>query len=338
MKLGEIFYELGFQADNTKFNDFLKMVGELDMKSVMGAAGFGALADKIRDAVENTKEASMDLYRFGIVTGMNEQKLDSWAKAAKQAGLEGDTLKQTLSGLQQQQLRARQFGASQDVQQAIYMLQNLGKGDLSRAYMMDDAFTFYEKVQKAINGVNPALQRQIVELMGINEQNLIFMKNQEKFSERNSQAIISRETEMAMRDLNASWAKLNQELSIVGAKFATEIAPAMIKTAQAISTVLRDIEGNSFFQMLGKIGSKIGQGLGKISDLAEIGYTYTKVADDYLWRQSLERRAEMTGAPRVNATFHFSHVMSPEEIQKHTMYALSEAVREAKTQLPPKGY
>lgn len=331
MKLGELFYELGFKADNTTLNDFIKSIGTLDMSSIMAGAGVGALYEMMRKVTETTRESGMELAKYGIITGMSAQQMSSWTKAAEQAGVEGDVVKQTFMSLQEAQQRARMFGLDQNVSTGLAMIQNIGKVKDPLKAFYGDLAGYQEMVAKGIEGVSAAQQRQILGLLGINEQMLIFYKSRQ-FSDRNNQDVFGDETISQMQEITAEWARFNQEMKMIGATFAKDIAPVIIGTTRTLVTLLDQIRKG----FIGKTLSRAADGWGMIGEYVQAGLDWTTTEAAKL--ATMRYRREQPTPSNINATFHFSHVVGPEEMKEHALYALREAVREAHNKLPATGY
>jgi hypothetical protein len=307
------------------------------MSSIMAATGAGSLYEAIKKITDHTKDASMDLYRYGLITGMNAQQMQSWAHAAEQAGVQGDVVKKTFEDLQAVQQKAKLWGLDQNVATGLAMIQNIGKVRITMKDYFGDIATYQEKVKKGIEGVDAAQQRQILGLLGINEQMLLFYKSQE-FSKRNNQDVFSPETVAKMREMNAEWVRLGVQLEYVGSVFATEISPVIIGTTRTLVNLIKELNDS----WPGKLARMSGEGWGRIGEYTQYGLdSFTDSLAKMLAGQSQlapQYQPGSNGVPNINATFHFSHVVTPEEMQKHAMYALNEAVREAHNKLPPKGY
>ena len=329
MKLGELFYDLGFHADETKLDDFIKMVGDLDMKSLFAAAGWGALGKVIANTLNNTKDIGMEMYQFGMITGMSAVQMNSWSRAAKQAGVEGKTVEETFKRIQMVQEKAKIGQMDSSFFQGIYMLNKAGAG----INIFDKPAVMQEKLVKGIEKMDDGAKRLVMSLMGVNEEMLVFYKSPE-FAKRNENAIGGEEMVSKMREMNAEWVKLGQEFERIGAEFSTEIAPAIIGTTRTLLELVKEIK-NSF---IGKTLSMSAEGWGKVGEWTAFGLDEMTTNLAKFAVNNFKDTPGFQTAPTVNATFHFSHVMSADEIAKHTKFALSEAVREANTKLPPKGY
>ena len=87
MKIGELIYNLVFESDTTKLNDFIKAVGTLDMSSIMGALGVGQLYEVTKKLLNSATATAMGLKTFESVTGLSALKMKSWSDVAEQAGV-----------------------------------------------------------------------------------------------------------------------------------------------------------------------------------------------------------------------------------------------------------
>lgn len=331
MKIADLFADLSFHSDTTTLKNFIGMVGELDMASILSATGLGELYNIMKNMLTKAGEAGIEMTRFSTLTGLSAQQMDSWTKAAEQAGLQGDVLKGTIKSLQEAQQKAKIYGMDQNVATGIGMLQTMGKGDLSRFY--NDPFVFYEKVREAIQGIDPALQRQIVSLLGINEQNLIFMKNQEAFSGRNVQGVLNLEEQ---RKATEAW----KELTIAGQQFLTItqqigteiggwITPIMKVVNEMGKVAVKERIFPQFMQAAGNLVPTLGN-LSMWNTAAAMGI---QNAIDFYTRQLSPTENAASGNITMSNTFHFNHTASPQDIEEYVSSGISKAILDAKSNL-----
>lgn len=284
MKIGELFMELGFKADTMKLNEFVKSIGELNMSSVLAGSGVAALADMTKKLLEGTGELARDMRFFGTETGMSAQKMQSWSNLAKQLGMDGDQVASTLKHLQTAVTQTKLGNVDQGLMQAYSLLNTYGKAGID---LNQDYFTQIEKMRTGFQNINPDMRRTVANMAGMNDQmiNFLLMSDQD-WAKRNSQPVMDDAQIQKMKEMNMEWAKLSQELAIIGNKFATDISPVIIETTRALVEMLVEIKNSSF----GRLISTVGEGIGKIGELGGIGYTYAKAIDANLYAEALARQ------------------------------------------------
>lgn len=64
MKLGELFFELGFKSDHMKLKDFGKAVSELNMSSILSAGSFGAMIHGAKELISMADEMAHGVNKF----------------------------------------------------------------------------------------------------------------------------------------------------------------------------------------------------------------------------------------------------------------------------------
>jgi hypothetical protein len=110
MHIGELVMKLLFEADTMKLNDFIKSVGELNMKSIMTSLGVGGLYETIHKVMGVTTEAAIGMNEYAIVTGESGQEMVKFGKYAEQMGASADDAQASLRGLKAAALAARISG------------------------------------------------------------------------------------------------------------------------------------------------------------------------------------------------------------------------------------
>ena len=92
MKIGELFVQLGFEADTMKLKDFVRSIGDLNMSSIMATGAWGEFANITKTLLEGTAGLAQEMRFFSTETGLSAQKMQSWSQLARQLGIEGDVV------------------------------------------------------------------------------------------------------------------------------------------------------------------------------------------------------------------------------------------------------
>lgn len=244
MKLGELFYELGFKEDVTKLNDFIGMVGNLDTKAIFAAAGLGALYTATKKIMTVSSDTAMEMRNFTVETGLSAQKMKSWSNAAESVGVAGNTVEETLKHIQMVQAKFKMNQPDEGFIQGIYLLNEYGKAGID---IYDDVFLMQEKIVKGLDKMDASQKRNVLSLMGINEQMLRFYTDQAAFNERNKRQVANTQE---VEKLVAFW----KELKELGQNFLT----ILIEIGAKLSTIFTPIINfmNKFLEFIAKVENK----------------------------------------------------------------------------------
>jgi len=102
MKLGELFFELGFHADSMKLKDFGKAVSELNMSSILTAGSFGAVYEGAKSLLEIADSTALGINKFGRETGQSTEEMQKWSKVAEQMGMSTGVVASSVGSLEDQ--------------------------------------------------------------------------------------------------------------------------------------------------------------------------------------------------------------------------------------------
>ena len=273
MKIGELFYALRFDADTTKLNEFVKMVGELNMSSIMAGLGVGALFDVSKKWLDSTRETAMDMMTFQNLTGISAQQMKAWSNAAEMAGVKAGAFESSIGKLQEA-LYQVSLGARDDgLLQAFHILRQYAHSDISEK---DSVFVQYEKIRKAWAQIPQQFRRSVIEGFHMDDSMVNMMMAPDSIWEKrlDQHAIIKPEEIARMAELNAQWKELGIELTNIGKTYATNIAPAIISSTKWLIELIKDLK-NSW---VGDFIKMMGRGIGNAGRIIDIGYTYSKAA------------------------------------------------------------
>lgn len=96
MKLGELFFNLGFKADTMKLKDFGRAVADLNMSSVLAATGFGAVYEGAKKLIQIAENIAQGTNKYTRETEKSSDAFQRWVGLAKVAGVDGKIMEQTL--------------------------------------------------------------------------------------------------------------------------------------------------------------------------------------------------------------------------------------------------
>jgi len=239
MKIGELFVQLGFEADTMKLKDFVRSIGDLNMSSIIATGAWGEFANITKSLLEGTAGLAQEMRFFAQETGLSAQRMQSWSQLARQLGLDGDAVAQTLKHLQTSIQQTKLGNVDQGLMQAYSLLNIYGKANVD---ISQDEFTQLENIRKGLLNINPEMRRSVTQLAQFTDQMLNFLTMQEKdWATRDKQPVIRPSDIERMKEMNMEWVKLTQQMTILGNQFAIEISPVIISTTQALVDLLKEI-------------------------------------------------------------------------------------------------
>lgn len=86
MKIADLFAEVGFKFDSIKLREVTKLIGDLNISSIVGATSLVALGEGIKNLIESTSQLSSNLTTLKTNTGVDNQFTQQFEKAAKAMG------------------------------------------------------------------------------------------------------------------------------------------------------------------------------------------------------------------------------------------------------------
>jgi len=242
VKIGDLFITLGFKADETKLSEFIKQIGDLNLKSVMTTGAFGVLVNKTKEWIEIAEQSTFWVNKFGRETGMSKQEVQKWTKVAERMGVEVDTI----------------VGGLKTLQSGLFQLQMTGEG--SNVWMLlgldprtaKNNFELLKMIGSRLEGLNFAQKRFILGQLGLGDEWLnVFpeiLKNQEDLIDD----LAVGETHLeAMHEYHKENVRLGQELNKVwtdiGASIARGTTHVTRFTANLISAYRKSDDYKAFF-------------------------------------------------------------------------------------------
>lgn len=262
MKVGELIYELGFHFDTTNLKQFMGMVGELNMGSLLASTGWGML---VKGAIEGVQaitgfidplaKNAQEMRTFENVTGLSAQEMKKWGYAAEQLGVSSDTVKKSLSQLQDKMASIGPGSIRPDSAfiEALGKFKALGGVDLSGT---KNEFQFYDQVIKNIDTVKNAVRRkEILVGFGLDETTMDIAREKEKFfSERAKYVAPDTEQIDKLKEYSSEFNKLGNQL----VQFKTDI---VVGLSEPFTRALKDMNALVESMNRNKTGANLVDGL-----------------------------------------------------------------------------
>lgn len=209
MKIGELFVELGFHTDTVKVNDFIQMIGRLNLTSVLASFGVKELYDGLRAVMDIADQSAVGMNLFNKETGLSAQKMEQWSRYAKSMGVDGESVVSALGGIQKK-LTGLKLGTDSSLLTPLYILNQHGAGLTGN----ENPFDFLEKALKSLHTLNPQLKTTVAGMLGINEQLLAI----ESFKDAKADVLSPEDVQNIMAyhksvtDLGNTWKNVWEEM------------------------------------------------------------------------------------------------------------------------------
>ena len=113
MKIADLFAEVGFKFDTIKLHEVTKLIGDLNVSSIVGATSVASLGMEIKKMIDSTAEVSSNLKTINANTGINNQFTQQFENAAEALGSSKENADGFLTSLSalQEKIRLGQGGA-----------------------------------------------------------------------------------------------------------------------------------------------------------------------------------------------------------------------------------
>lgn len=176
MKVGELFIQLGVEADTAKLTDFARGIGEMTVASVAAIAGIASVAVAIRTLSENAIQSAIAFSDFTSQTGLAWGELQKWQLAAEQANVSTDAVASSIKSLQQNLVNIR-----------------MGEGNISGFQLLgispdQDAFGVLNQLRQAIKGLDNATAVNMIQRIGLSPEMIRVLRLSEEEFDRIAKA------------------------------------------------------------------------------------------------------------------------------------------------------
>lgn len=277
MKLGELIWELGFNADTMKLKDFGRAVSDLNVSSIITAGSFGALYESAKALIDITTTTAQGINKFGRETGQSRQEIQKWTTLAAQMGVSAETV-------------AGSVGTLED---SIFKMRFTGEGSNIWALLGIDprntrnVFEVLRMLHDRLHGMNIEAQRFFTQQLGLptemvnlwsltNDQFEKALKAQTNSNEELDKANkLYQEQQKLAQDLKKTWIDLGVSL--------IPLADALIRMADSMNNIVRN--SKEFQNFIGEIAKSL-KGLGDLLELSGKGwkkiFDYVSVVAKYL--------------------------------------------------------
>lgn len=244
MKIAELFAELGFninEKDQHTVRDFVGMLGDLNLSSVVAALGMGTAAAALVDLTEKMAKYATGLTMYNVLTGVSVEETQAWAEAVERVGGSADDAKGAIMGIQQYMTRLK-----------------LGLEDGNLALSMfnitanDSWDVILHKVSKALHEhATPAMKTFLAQQLGINAAMQTFLATTNNLDQDLAKSPVLSTGEV--KDLTKSWSELTltmQEFKKLGGDIAATIGPPLRGIVEVLRFVVELLEAVVVFSRI----------------------------------------------------------------------------------------
>lgn len=239
MKIGELFFDLGFKSDTTKLKDFVRNVGDLNMSSVLAAFGLDRVYESIKHIMEVGDKTALSINNFSKVTGQSADEFQKWSKFATQMGMDAGVIASDVAGLQDSITRMSVTGEGSNAWNLI--------GVDPRG--IPDMFTIIEKIRVKIKDLPVNQQRFYLENLGLSTELLKIIDTTDnewesivtQMTNASDQLQKMREWHKQINKLSGDWATVLTDLAAIFApllEFIVEAAEGFVKILHWLTPIL----------------------------------------------------------------------------------------------------
>lgn len=233
MKVGELYVELGVDADTPAAKEFQSALNSVSMESIALVAGLTAVSFKLRDMLEESMNAAVGFKLFRNQSGLSSQELQRWQIIAERANISTEAVTSSILALQRNIANIR-----------------LGRGNLMPFQLLgiditDDPFLILTQIQEKLRGLDRAQALNIMEMFGISPEmiNIMTLTNAQFKELANAQGLIFAEKhqENALK-LKRNVVDLRLEFKALGRELINNVSPMLREDLELITQLSRAVK------------------------------------------------------------------------------------------------
>lgn len=236
MKISELFAEIGFKVDTIKLREVTKLIGDLNISSIIGATSLVALGEGIKGLVNSSAAASSALLTLQANTGINTDFAQQFEKASLALGSSKESADALINSLSK--IKA---GLNLPGGQVPYGLRLMGftKDDFQGS-IEDNIKTIITRLSKSKPAANAsqAAQEQwkglisnVAQSFGTTPEQLKVLINPELMGTMHEMLTMSHEDLLANQEATKEWSTLvqniNTEFEIMVSKWLPELTAGL---------------------------------------------------------------------------------------------------------------
>lgn len=227
MTAGELLVKLGFEVDTLKLNEFIKDLGEVNLSSVVAAAGLKGMLDGLTDIMKAADGVSSSLNKLSGITGVQQQVFQQWDNAAQQFNLSAGETNSILGDIQKN-INLLKVGQGNAVAWAqLFHIPIAGREN-------DPAGVFHD-ILKSLEGMDPVQARLRLNMAGINEDAMLLVGHEDEIAD---QVHNTNEQFRQMGEFHAKINKLSNDWKVLLVGIASALTPILDPLIQILNTII----------------------------------------------------------------------------------------------------
>lgn len=222
MKIGELFVQLGVTADTFTVRDFSKAIGDIPISVASAITAITGLGIGLFELTKSTLDISNNLGIFRSETGLSIIELQRWQAVAKQVGVSGDVVAQSIIGINNALAQIR-LGHGE----ALLPLGRLGVDIRGK-----NAFQILQEIGKNSQRMDAGVATALMSQLGISPQMMrLFQLSPGQFNKMASVGPVIDEEQM----------KAMQDLQVAFGNFSIMVEKSFVPALTALEPYLKDL-------------------------------------------------------------------------------------------------
>lgn len=225
--IGELLVKVGFDIDLIKFNEFVKDLGELNLSSVIAAAGLKVVVDELANIMKTADGVASALNKMSAITGVQQGVFQQWDNAAQQFNLSAGETTSILSDIQKQINLLKVGQGTAIAWSQLFHIPVAGREN-------DPAGVFHD-ILKSLEGMDPVQARLRLNMAGINEDALLLVGHEDEIAK---QAHNTTQEFQKLAEYHQHVTKLSKDWSVFITSVGAALAPILDDLLQVLDTLL----------------------------------------------------------------------------------------------------
>lgn len=232
MKIGELFVQLGVKADTFTVRDFGRAIADLPFAVAGAITSLTGMSIGFVEMTKHTMELSNNLSLFRAETGLSTDELQRWQAVAKQVGLSGDLVTNSVMRISNALAQMRLGHMDQGFLVAMSQLGVNMKGK--------NAFQILQDIASRAKGMNPQVATAALANMGLSPELMkIFTLGPGQFDRMARGGVVMNNRDIeAMQDFQQAIGRFSLVIEKTFVPAITQFEPYMQDFTEVMSAVL----------------------------------------------------------------------------------------------------
>lgn len=237
MKIGELFVQLGVKADTITVRDFGRAVADLPLAAAGAIVSLTGLSVGFVELTKHALDMSNNLSLFRAETGLSVEELQRWQAVAKQVGLSGDVVTNSVMRLANALAQMRLGHYDQGFLMAL--------GQIGVGFKGKNAFQLLQDIMAKTRTMNPQVASSLLANLGLSAELMKMpVPGSSQFNQmaRGNVVMTSREMQ-AMQDFQKAIAQFTLTIEKSFVPVITAFEPYMKDLTEVMSAILAKAGG-----------------------------------------------------------------------------------------------